>query len=153
MTPVRQWSGFQEAVTTAAFSHDGQLVAAGSLDRTIRVWSVETGEELVRLEGHEEAVYTLAFAPDGRLATGSMDRSIRLWDVRASTPQAQVLNGHRDYVLSVAITPDGEWLVSGSKDRSVQVWEPRQGVAHMILHGHRNSGMSHSDDGIAYHSP
>jgi len=113
------------------------LVAAAGLDRSLRVWVVESGESLAFQE-HDEAVYAVSFAPDGRLATGSMDRTIRLWDLRQKTV-TQVLQGHRDYVLSLAFTVDGEWLVSGSKDRSVQVWDARQGVAHMILQGHRNS--------------
>jgi glucose repression regulatory protein TUP1 len=46
----------------------------------------------------------------------------------------------QDFVLSVCLTPDGQWLMSGSKDRGVQFWDPVTGVAQMMLQGHKNSG-------------
>jgi general transcriptional corepressor TUP1 len=47
----------------------------------------------------------------------------------------------QDYVLSVAISQDGQWVVSGSKDRGVQFWDPRTAVAQCVLQGHKNSGV------------
>jgi hypothetical protein len=44
-------------------------------------------------------------------------------------------------VLSVALTPHGDWVLSGSKDRGVQFWDPHTGVAQLMLQGHKNSGM------------
>lgn len=46
----------------------------------------------------------------------------------------------QDFVLSVALTPDGSWVLSGSKDRGVQFWDPNTGVAQLMLQGHKNSG-------------
>ena len=46
----------------------------------------------------------------------------------------------QDFVLSVALTPDNEWVLSGSKDRGVQFWNPRTGDAQLMLQGHKNSG-------------
>jgi glucose repression regulatory protein TUP1 len=43
-------------------------------------------------------------------------------------------------VLSVALTPDGQWVLSGSKDRGVQFWDPTTGHAQLMLQGHKNSG-------------
>jgi WD40 repeat protein len=51
------------AVTDIAFSPDGQLVATGSSDRTIRLWQVENGQLLAILRGHTDWVYGLAFSP------------------------------------------------------------------------------------------
>jgi glucose repression regulatory protein TUP1 len=45
-------------------------------------------------------------------------------------------------VLSVAVSPDGKWLVSGSKDRGVQFWDPNNGQVQFMLQGHKNSGKS-----------
>jgi len=45
-------------------------------------------------------------------------------------------------VLSVAISPDGAWVVSGSKDRGVQFWNPKDAQAQLMLQGHKNSGES-----------
>lgn len=48
----------------------------------------------------------------------------------------------QDYVLSVCLTPGGEWVMSGSKDRGVQFWDPNTGNAQMMLQGHKNSVIS-----------
>jgi len=50
--------------------------------------------------------------------------------------------GHKDYVLSVAVSHDGSWVVSGSKDRGVQFWDARNAVVQCMLQGHKNSVIS-----------
>lgn len=47
----------------------------------------------------------------------------------------------QDYVLSVGISRDAQWIVSGSKDRGVHFWD-REGVVQCLLQGHKNSGAS-----------
>ncbi len=47
----------------------------------------------------------------------------------------------KDFVLSVAVTHDGQWVVSGSKDRSVHFWDSRSGIVQFMLQGHKNSGI------------
>lgn len=48
----------------------------------------------------------------------------------------------QDFVLSVALTPDAQWVMSGSKDRGVQFWDPRTGNTQVMLQGHKNSVIS-----------
>jgi len=50
--------------------------------------------------------------------------------------------GHKDFVLSVAVSPDGAWVVSGSKDRSVQFWDSKTAIVQCMLKGHKNSVIS-----------
>jgi general transcriptional corepressor TUP1 len=144
-------------VTSVAISPDGRLVAAGSLDTIVRLWDVETGQLLERLRGHKDSVYSVAFTPDGKgLVSGSLDKTLKYWELntvalrefgegtelRRGEKYAKCsLNfvGHKDYVLSVAISHDGQWVVSGSKDRGVQFWD-KNGVAQLMLQGHKNSG-------------
>ncbi|WVQ81922.1 hypothetical protein IAT38_004049 [Cryptococcus sp. DSM 104549] len=148
-------------ITSVALSPDGKLVAAGSLDTMVRVWNVQTGHQVERLKGHKDSVYSVAFSPDGKcLVSGSLDRTLRIWDLTATKREIEVqpagskegaknlgtcqstLNGHKDYVLSVAISPDGQWVVSGSKDRSIQFWHIASGQAQLMLQGHKNSVIS-----------
>lgn len=62
---VRTLQGHSEAISVVAFSPDGATLASGSADTTVRLWNVETGEELVVLNGHPTAIYSVAFSPDG----------------------------------------------------------------------------------------
>lgn len=140
-------------VTSVAISPDSRLVAAGSLDKVVRVWDAVTGQLLERLEGHKDSVYSVAFMPDGKtLVSGSLDKTLRMWQLgttersyggdRGKSACIQIFTGHKDFVLSVATTPDGNWIVSGSKDRGVQFWDPRTGQTQFMLQGHKNSVIS-----------
>ncbi|KAG9325061.1 hypothetical protein KVV02_008533 [Mortierella alpina] len=140
-------------VTSVAISPDGRLVAAGSLDRMVRVWDTHTGQLLEKLEGHKDSVYSVAFAPDGKsLVSGSLDRTLKSWDLTMLGRSGQngsrgvickaTFNGHKDFVLSVAVSPDGKWVVSGSKDRGVQFWDPNSTAVQFMLQGHKNSVIS-----------
>ena len=75
----------EDGVTTVAISPDGRYVAAGSLDRSVRVWDTTTGYLVERLEspdGHQDSVYSVAFAPNGRdLVSGSLDKTIKMWEL------------------------------------------------------------------------
>lgn len=67
--------------------------------------------------------------------------------------KARVSNANlcsKDFVLSVALTPDGKWVLSGSKDRGVQFWHPGTGDCHLMLQGHKNSGWYCSDHDHPY---
>lgn len=146
----------EEGVTTVALSRDGKLVAAGSLDRSVRVWQTEDAMILDRLEGaegHSDSVYSVAFSPSGQeLVSGSLDKTIKMWKLSPIPPRGQpssnsgrcirTFTGHSDFVLSVALTPNGGWVLSGSKDRGVQFWDPHTGHTYMHLQGHRNSVIS-----------
>ena len=69
-------------VTSVAISPDGTLVAAGSLDCSIRIWDVTSGALVKRLRGHEDSVYSVAFTPDGKgIVSGSLDKKLKFWDI------------------------------------------------------------------------
>lgn len=118
---------FHEALTHPAFP----VLITGSYDRTIRVWNMETGEQLQCMKGHTRAVRALQF-DEVKLITGSMDHSIKVWDWRRGQC-IRTLNGHTDGV--VCLNFDSNVLASGSVDSTVKVWNLRTGTA-FTLRGH-----------------
>jgi GTPase SAR1 family protein len=102
---------------------DGRRAVSGSLDETVRVWDVETGNCLATLEGHTGAVWGVAMTADGRRAvSGSNDNTVRVWDVKSGKCLA-LLEGHTDSVTGVGVTADGRRAISGAWDNTVRVWE------------------------------
>ena len=82
----RTIEGHSETVLGVAFSPDGQYLASGSTDGTVKLWHVESGECTRTMEGHSHEVLSVAFSPDGQyLASGSQDNTVKLW----STPDRE----------------------------------------------------------------
>ncbi len=81
---VRTWETGQQQIDGTIFSPDGRLLATpGGYPRcSVKLWDVETKQELAHFTGQVEYVFPVAFSRDGRtLATGCADSTILLWDV------------------------------------------------------------------------
>ena len=100
--------------SAAAISPDGSLLAAGSWDTNVRVWSASNGE-LKRLIDNElsVAMFAMAFTPDGKhLVTAGVDRTVYFWDT-ATWKLERRLTGQPEMISSLAISPDGRMLATG----------------------------------------
>ena len=74
--------GHTDRVTSVSYSPNGQTLASGSLDRTVRLWDVSTRQELAILQGHADGITSVSFSLDGQtLASSSWDKTILLWDM------------------------------------------------------------------------
>lgn len=89
--------GHTNWVWSVVFTPDGQTLASGGDDKTIRLWDVRTGQCLKTLHGHTSWVWSVAISPDGEiLASGSKDETIRLWDIKTGECQ-KTLRAPRPY--------------------------------------------------------
>ncbi|XP_016381271.1 coronin-7-like [Sinocyclocheilus rhinocerous] len=114
--------GHTEKIYSIKFHpHASSLLASSSYDLTVRLWNLETGEEVKRLSGHQDQIFGMAWSPDGKLlATVCKDGKVRLYDPRKSTLPIQEgpgPEGHRG--ARVVWVCDGKYLlVSGFDSRS-----------------------------------
>ena len=85
------------------------------------------GPEIVaKLKGHTDAVYAVAYSPDGKfLATASFDNTLKLWDAVTGKELKTYggTGGHTKQVVAVAFNQDGSLLASGSIDNTLKVWD------------------------------
>ncbi len=142
-------AGHAGPVSEVAFSPDGQRLASGSRDQTVKIWDSATGKELFALKGHAGAVLSVAFSPDGkRLASASDDQTVKIWD-SATGKELLALKGHAGAVGSVAFSPNGQRLASGSTDQTVKIWDSVTGKELFALKGHAGtvSSVAFSPDG------
>jgi cytochrome c len=126
-----------------AYSADLSLLVSTSFDYTAVVWDSSSMKELKQLIGHNAAVNTAAFSPDGRwLATAGDDNQILLWEVSSLRdpkikPVPRSLNGHTAKIIHLDFSGDGKHLASASWDRRVGIWDISTLKIKHYLSGHQ----------------
>ena len=130
----RTLKGHSGWVTTMAFSPDGQRLASGSWDQTIKFWEVSTGEQLGTIGRKNKEIEALAFSHDGRwLASENSSNTVTLRDALTGQ-ELRVLASDKplgplgsNWVYSIAFSPDGQWLATGLDDKTVRLWDVSTG--------------------------
>ncbi|EAT81744.1 hypothetical protein HBH56_119140 [Parastagonospora nodorum] len=109
--------------SSLAVDPSGEVVCAGSIDSfDIHIWSVQTGQLLDRLSGHEGPVSSLAFSPDAStLVSGSWDKTVRVWNIFARTQTSEPLQLMAD-ILCVAFRPDSKQIAVTTLDGQLTFW-------------------------------
>jgi len=78
---LRTFEGHADRITQVSLIPDGLLVASGSYDRLVKLWS-RSGTLLKTLTGHKDSVMSVSFSPDGKvLASAGRDNPVILWNL------------------------------------------------------------------------
>lgn len=123
-SPLSTLIGHTGKINQVSFSPAEWLLASCGVDRTVRIWDLDSGHTQHLLSGHRDEIDALKFSPDGSyLVSSGSDRTLRLWDPKAGE-EVRTLGSYADGSSSaVDFSPDGRLLVSGSDDGTVRVWD------------------------------
>lgn len=141
---LQVYDGHHGVILSIAASSDGQYVASSSgddtisevpdaeVDRTVRVWDIESGEEIQRFELGGGFVRTVTFHPSGNsVASASWSSGsggqVFIWDIVTGEEQ-QRLRTHEDIITRIRFDATGSTLYTASWDQTLRLWDVNRGV-------------------------
>ena len=114
--------GHKRGVWSVKFSKTDRVLATGSGDKTVKIWSLDDFSCLKTFEGHSNSVLRVDFLSLGQqLISSSSDGLVKLWNVKDEECVAS-LDNHEDKIWALAVSEDEKTIVSGAADSMVTFW-------------------------------
>ena len=146
-----------DQITTLSFSPDGNLLAVGTDERGLRLWSTVTGQPLDVL--HSSPVSSIIFGAGGHILASTSEKELlhwtqtSFWKLRTTLGDQKREEPFSDRVLSLAFHPEGQLLAAGSgvpsRDGSLTLWNIDEGQIQGVIKAHEDTitGLAFSPDG------
>ncbi|KAL7623523.1 hypothetical protein AAE478_007206 [Parahypoxylon ruwenzoriense] len=164
--PLMELTGHSGEVFSAKFNPTGDLIASGSMDRSIRhrgaildlqwsrdseilysasadmhlaSWDLTSGTRIRRYIGHEEIINTVDISKRGEefLISGSDDGTIGIWDPRTKNAADHIETEFP--ITAVAVAEAGNEIYSGGIDNDIKVWDMRKKAVVYSMLGHNDT--------------
>ncbi len=170
---ARKLTGHSNEVASLKFSPDSTRLCSGSVDKTLRIWSVADGGLATAVQSPSEINAVVWLADGKQIASADADGLVRLWssggrpgDAQSSTQKDQSLlasapamelvkelKGHEGAVTALDVLPDGQHLLSGGADGTVRQWKLEDGtVVRELKHDSAVAAVAARPDGRRFAS-
>jgi len=126
-----------DAVWAVTFSPDGQTIASGSQDTTLKLWDIKSRNETKSLVGDFSPIYAVDFNSDAtEISSGSGLWRILEWNL--TTGKAYPPLEHLATIWSVDVSPDNQKVASASADKTAKIWDRKTGAILQNLTDHQD---------------
>ncbi|MCA9166625.1 MAG: WD40 repeat domain-containing protein, partial [Planctomycetales bacterium] len=117
-----------ELARNLEFSPQSDVLAVACSDNQIRLYDIKSATLVRQLAGHQDVVNQVVFVSSEQLVSCSDDQTLRLWDIPAGQ-MIREYRGHVGPVRDLAISQDGQWLMSQSTEPGScrRIWELQSG--------------------------
>jgi len=140
---LRTLTGHHNSVR--AIAAHGDTLVSGSYDCSVRVWKISNGEQLWRLTGHAQKVYSVVLDHErNRCISGSMDNLVKVWSLDTGVCLFN-LEGHTSLVGLLDLSHN--YLVSAAADSTLRIWDPENGLCRSVLSAHTGAITCFQHDG------
>lgn len=123
---VRSFLGHEASVNGLDFSGDGKYLITSSGDNSVRIWETSSGKEIFKTEPDHERLTDVALSSNGKFfITAGYGDTARVYDFQSKKILARIPvnpDKGRGYGISIAISPDNEWVGFGEDNRVATVY-------------------------------
>jgi WD40 repeat protein len=128
--------------TVTALAVSENFVVTAGLDSYARIWDARSGAEVMRfLIPSGSGRICLAVSPDESYIVAGRGQRARIWDT-SSRDELHVLDEHLDDITSIAVSPDGKYVITASADWTARIWDAYSGDVLQRLLGHEEEVIS-----------
>jgi len=137
---ARQFLGHSDRVTSVSLSHDGDILASCSEDKTVRIWSAKAGEQIAEMEFQTNFIGFVVLSPDGEMvACGFHDRTPRLWNGLSGKPAEMLIHDCELVASCICFSPNSMKMAVGLLDGTISLWENPTGKKIATIRGQSRS--------------